>query len=122
MSILMFNRSNKNIYLINAMFLPFLVYLYLLHKIFNNYYEFVFLCFSFLLFGYFFIKNNIFTLLFIIIIFDIIKTYFYRENNENKIDNMIEDEKEDSDKDDYNVIEFEDDDKKKWKMKTIKMI
>ena len=94
-------------------------YLYLLINI-NKKIYFVFLYLLFLLFGFYFINNDIFLYAPIIIIVEIFKTqYFIEGNSNNKPDTMNsmleekkENDKENGNKNNYDVIEFEDDDKK----------
>ena len=96
-----------------------LSYLYLLINI-NKKIYFVFLYLLFLLFGFYFINNDIFLYAPIIIIVEIFKTqYFIEGNSNNKPDTMNsmleekkENDKENGNKNNYDVIEFEDDDKK----------
>ena len=116
---------------INTLFIGILVYLYLINKILSNHYDFVLICLMFLFIGYFYIKNNIFNLAIILILFDIIKNYYYKEKFENilkdnektekEIDNLIEDKNnnmdEDQDKYNENIIEYDEDDKKEFKDK-----
>lgn len=96
-----------------------LSYLYLLINI-NKKIYFVFLYLLFLLFGFYFINNDIFLYAPIIIIVEIFKTqYFIEGNSNNKPDTMNsmleekkENDKENGNKNNYDVIDFEDDDKK----------
>lgn len=96
-----------------------LSYLYLLINIDKKIY-FIFLYLLFLLFGFYFINNDIFLYAPIIIIVEIFKTKYLIEGNKNNkpdtMNSMLEEkkenDKENDNKNNYDVIDFEDDEKK----------
>ena len=86
-----------------------LSYLYLLINI-DKKTNFVFLYLLLLIFGYYFIKNNIFLYAPIIILLEIFKTKYYIEGN--NLDKMVEEEEENDNSSNYDLIEIDEDDKK----------
>ena len=85
-----------------------LSYLYLLINI-NKKLYFVFLYLLFLLFGFYFIGNNIFLYAPLIIIIEIFKTQYYIEGNTNKDDKMntmLEEQEENNNENNYDVIDY----------------
>jgi len=105
----MYIANNKDLY---TLIIGILSYLYLI-SIIDNKITFVIMYLLILVFGFFFIKNNIFLYAPIFILIDIIKSYLYIEGNENKnpLDAMVEEEQENDDGN-YDIIDFEEDDKK----------
>lgn len=99
-------KLNKSLF---TLIIGLLSYLYLLINI-DKKINFVFLYLLLLVFGFYFIHNNIFLYAPIIILIEIFKTKYYIEGN--NLDKMLEEEEENDDASNYDLIEFDKDDKK----------
>ena len=104
-------KFNKQLF---TLIIGLISYLYLLINI-DKKINFVFLYLLLLIFGFYFIGNNIFLYAPIIIIIEIFKTKYYIEGN--TLDEIVEEEKENDDESNYDIIDFKKEDKKKIKKK-----
>lgn len=99
-------KFNKSLF---TLIIGLLSYLYLLINI-DKKTNFVFLYLLLLVFGFYFINDNIFLYAPIIILIEIFKTKYYIEGN--NLEKMVEKEKENDDSSNYDLIEIDEDDKK----------